>query len=123
MRCEPAERPFIFRPGMAAGDNLRATALFVQGRVAAPRAAGQAMPNSRCWMALSLNHEDMEALYTLGVVQMALQDDANGAAAFALVLTHEGRWPRSKPQRANRCRVLHAATGEGRYELRGAMAV
>ena len=82
-------------PGLSAADwprvrdELRATAYFVLGRVAATRGA-HADARRSLLMALSLNHEDIEALYTLGVVQMALQDDANAAASFAHVLNHEG---------------------------------
>ena len=56
-------------------DQLRATAYFVLGRVAATRGA-HADARRSLLMALSLNHQEIDALYTLGVVQMALATSA-----------------------------------------------
>ena len=41
-------------------------------------------------MALSLNPDEIDALYTLGVVQMALGDEAGAAASFAHVMRTRG---------------------------------
>ncbi|RPI54545.1 MAG: hypothetical protein EHM55_10550 [Acidobacteria bacterium] len=70
-------------------DELRATAYFVLGRVAATRGA-YADARRALLMALSLNHEEIDALYTLGVVQMALNDDQGAAASFAHVMRTQG---------------------------------
>lgn len=70
-------------------DGLRATALFVQGRVAAAREqykeAEQALMAS-----LTLNPADMEALYTIGVVRMAVRSDDGAARAFSRVAQSAG---------------------------------
>jgi predicted CXXCH cytochrome family protein len=66
-------------------DELRATAYFVLGRVAAVRGA-YADARRSLLMALSLNQEEIDALYTLGVVQMALDDNTSAAASFAHVM-------------------------------------
>ena len=70
-------------------DELRATAYFVLGRVAATRGA-YADARRSLLMALSLNHEEIDALYTLGVVQMALGDDNGAAPSFAHVMQTQG---------------------------------
>lgn len=66
-------------------DELRSTAYFVIGRVAALRGA-YADARRSLLMSLSLNHEETEALYALGVVQTALGDDTGAAASFAHVM-------------------------------------
>ncbi len=70
-------------------EELRATAYFVLGRVAATRGA-LADARRSLLMALSLNHEEIDALYTLGVVQMALGDERNAAISFAHVMRTKG---------------------------------
>jgi predicted CXXCH cytochrome family protein len=70
-------------------DELRARAYFVLGRVAAERGA-HADARRSLLMALSLNNDEIDALYALGVVQMALQDDAAAAASFAHVMRTGG---------------------------------
>ncbi len=70
-------------------DQLRATADFVVGRVAATRGA-HADARRSLLMAVSLNHEEIDALYTLGVVQMALGDERNAAVSFAHVMRSPG---------------------------------
>ncbi len=70
-------------------DELRATAYFVLGRVAATRGA-YADARRSLLMALSLNHDEIDALYTLGVVQMALGDDNGAAPSFAHVMRTHG---------------------------------
>jgi len=63
---------------------LRATALFVVGRVAAAR--GQYKEAEQSLLAsLILNPDDMEALYTIGVVRMAVRADDGAARALARV--------------------------------------
>jgi predicted CXXCH cytochrome family protein len=69
-------------------DELRATAYFVIGRVEASKGAYVDARRSLL-MAMSLNHDEIEGLYTLGIVQMALGDDANAAAAFGHVVNRE----------------------------------
>jgi predicted CXXCH cytochrome family protein len=65
-------------------DHLRATALFVLGRSAADR--GQYKEAEQSLLAsLMLNPDDMEALYTIGVVRMAVRADDGAARAFAKV--------------------------------------
>ena len=66
-------------------DQLRSTAYFVLGRVAAMRGAYTDARRSLL-MSLSLNHDEIDALYTLGVVQAALGDDAGAATSFAHVM-------------------------------------
>ena len=75
---------FHRRHGRRVRDGLRATALFVQGRVAAVR--GQYKDAEQSLLAsLTLNPDDMEALYTIGVVRMAVGADEGAARAFAHV--------------------------------------
>ena len=88
----PAEWPRV-------RDQLRATAYFVLGRVAATRGA-YAEARRSLLMSLSLNHDEVDALYVLGVVQMALGDDA---AAASLRPRDANRSTRSRRPRANRC--------------------
>ena len=66
-------------------DHLRATAYFVLGRVAAERAD---YPDARrsLLMSLTLNADDAEALYVLGVVEMATGRLDAAAPAFAHVM-------------------------------------
>lgn len=70
-------------------DELRAAALFVRGRVAAVREqyreAEQALLAS-----LTLNPNDIEALYTIGVVRMAVRADEGAARAFSRVAQTSG---------------------------------
>lgn len=70
-------------------DEMRATAYFVIGRVAATRGA-YADARRALLMALSLNQNEIDALYTLGVVQMAVDDDLSAAASFAHVMRTQG---------------------------------
>jgi tetratricopeptide (TPR) repeat protein len=73
----------------AVRDGLRATALFVQGRVAAAR--GQYKEAEQALMsALTLNPNDMEALYTIGVVRMAVRADEGASRAFSRVAKTDG---------------------------------
>ena len=60
-------------------DHLRATAYFVLGRLAARRGE-HAEARQSLLMALALNPAEIDALYTLAVVQMALGDDRAAAA-------------------------------------------
>ena len=66
-------------------DELRSTAYFVLGRVAAMRGA-YADARRSLLMSLSLNYDEIDALYALGVVQTALGDDTGAAASFAHVM-------------------------------------
>jgi tetratricopeptide (TPR) repeat protein len=61
-------------------DRLRATALFVQGRVAAHREQYKEAEQSLL-ASLTLNPDDIEALYTIGVVRMAVRADEGAARA------------------------------------------
>ena len=70
-------------------DRLRATALFVQGRVAAHREQYKEAEQSLL-ASLTLNPDDMEALYTIGVVRMAVRADEGAARAFARVAKTDG---------------------------------
>lgn len=73
----------------AVRDGLRATAFFVQGRVAAER--GQYKEAEQALMsALTLNPGDMEALYTIGVVRMAVRADDGASRAFSRVAQTNG---------------------------------
>ncbi len=63
---------------------LRAAAFFVIGRVAAIRQQYREAEQSLI-TSLTLNPEDMEALYTIGVVRMAVRADDGAARAFARV--------------------------------------
>jgi predicted CXXCH cytochrome family protein len=78
------------------GNELRATANVVLGRVAAFRgqykAAEQPLLTS-----IRLNARDLEAVYLLGVVRMALQDDRNAAPPLAHVMRANG--PLGEPAR------------------------
>ncbi len=103
---EHAEPPSHFSPqhGRSVRDELRATALFVQGRVAAVR--GQYKEAEQSLLAsLTLNPDDMEALYTIGVVRMAVRADEGAARAFAHVAQADG--PLASAARES-LRVLHA---------------
>jgi predicted CXXCH cytochrome family protein len=70
-------------------DRLRATALFVQGRVAAHREQYKEAEQSLL-ASLTLNPDDMEALYTIGVVRMAVRADEGAARAFSRVARTDG---------------------------------
>ena len=70
-------------------DGMRATALFVQGRVAAVR--GQYKEAEQSLLAsLTLHPDDIEALYTIGVVRMAVRADDGAARAFSRVAQTDG---------------------------------
>jgi predicted CXXCH cytochrome family protein len=85
-------------------DGLRATALFVQGRVAAVREQYKEAEQSLL-ASLTLNPDDMEALYTIGVVRMAVKADEGAARAFSRVAQTSG--PLANAARDS-LRVLHA---------------
>ena len=70
-------------------DTLRATAYFVLGRIAATRGEHTEARRSLL-MALSLNPAEIDALYTLAVVQMALGDGRAAAVSFAHVMRAPG---------------------------------
>jgi hypothetical protein len=68
---------------------MRATALFVQGRVAAIREQYKEAEQSLL-AALTLNPDDIEALYTIGVVRMAVRADDGAARALSRVAQTDG---------------------------------
>ena len=70
-------------------DALRETAYFVLGRVAASQ---EKYEEAERWLlgALRLNADDAEALYTLGVVRMAVKRDREAAPCFAKVMKING---------------------------------
>jgi predicted CXXCH cytochrome family protein len=70
-------------------DGMRATALFVQGRVAAIREQYKEAEQSLL-ASLMLNPDDIEALYTIGVVRMAVRADDGAARAFSRVAQTDG---------------------------------
>lgn len=70
-------------------DELRATALFVLGRVAAIREQYKEAEQSLL-ASLTLNPDDIEALYTIGVVRMAVGADDGAARAFSRVAGTDG---------------------------------
>jgi predicted CXXCH cytochrome family protein len=73
----------------AVRDGMRATALFVQGRVAAVREQYKEAEQSLL-ASLTLNPDDIEALYTIGVVRMAVRADDGAARAFSRVAQTDG---------------------------------
>jgi predicted CXXCH cytochrome family protein len=77
-------------------DHLRATAYFVLGRVAATRGE-HADAKQSLLMALALNPAEIDALYTLAVVQLALGDARAAAVSFAHVMRTPG--PLANPAR------------------------
>jgi len=83
---EHAQAPSPISPQQWPHDRarMRATALFVIGRVAAVRHQYREAEQSLT-ASLTLNPEDMEALYTIGVVRMAVRADEGAARAFARV--------------------------------------
>ena len=85
-------------------DGLRATALFVQGRVAAVREQYKEAEQSLL-ASLMLNPDDVEALYTIGVVRMAVRADEGAARAFSRVAQTDG--PLAAAARES-LRALHA---------------
>lgn len=90
--------------------NLRATALFVQGRVAAKRE--QYKEAEQLLMAsLTLNAADPEALYTLGVVRMAVGADEGAARVFFGVTQIAG--PLASAARES-LRILHGRNATAR---------
>lgn len=87
---------------------LRATALFVVGRVAAAR--GQYKDAEQSLLAsLILNPDDMEALYTIGVVRMAVRADDGAARALARVAREHAALSASARESL---RVLYARGGQ-----------
>ena len=70
-------------------DHIQATAYLVLGRVAATRGAHEDARRSLL-MALSLNPAEIDALYTLAVVQMGLGDERAAAVSFAHVMRAPG---------------------------------
>ena len=91
-------------------DTLRATALFVQGRVAATRE--QYKQAEQLLMAsLTLNSADAEPLYTLGVVRMAVRADEGAARAFFGVAQAGGPLA---PAARDSLRILHGRSASGR---------
>lgn len=70
-------------------NRLRATALFVMGRVAALREQYKEAEQSLV-ASLTLNPDDIEALYTIAVVRMAVGADEGAARAFARVAQANG---------------------------------
>lgn len=91
-------------------DGLRATALFVLGRVAAVR--GQYKDAEQSLLAsLTLNANDIEALYTIGVVRMAVNADEGAARAFARVAQTDGALAAAARESL---RVLHARSATAR---------
>lgn len=91
-------------------DHLRATALFVKGRVAATRAqyreAEQFLVSS-----LTLNPADIEAVYTIGVVRMAVGADEGASRAFARVAQGDDALASAARESL---RVLHARSAQAR---------
>jgi predicted CXXCH cytochrome family protein len=105
-----AERPTQFSPQQwpRVRDGLRATALFVQGRVAASREQYKEAEQSLL-ASLTLNPDDREALYTIGVARMAVRADDGAARAFARVAAHDDALAAAA---RNSLRVLHARSAE-----------
>lgn len=87
---------------------LRATALFVVGRVAAARQQYKEAEQSLL-ASLILNPDDLEALYTMGVVRMAVRADDGAARALARVAREHASL--SAPARES-LRVLYARGGQ-----------
>ncbi len=87
---------------------LRATALFVLGRAAAVREQYKEAEQSLV-ASLILNPDDMEALYTIGVVRMAVRTDDGAARALARVAREKGAL--SAPARES-LRVLYERSGK-----------
>ena len=92
-------------------DELRATALFVRGRVAAVREQYKEAEQSLL-ASLTLNPDDLEALYTIGVVRMAVRADDGAARAFSRVAQTDG------PLAAAARDSLRAAARTQRYRRR-----
>ena len=86
---------------------LRATALFVLGRVAAHREQYKEAEQSLL-ASLTLNPDDLEALYTIAVVRMAVRADDGAARAFARVA--RSHTPMSGAA-LDSLRVLHGRSG------------
>ena len=93
-----------------ARDELRATALFVLGRVAAVRQQYRDAEQSLL-ASLTLNPDDIEALYTIGVVRMAVNADDGAARAFSRVAQTEGALGTAAREAL---RVLHARSATAR---------
>jgi predicted CXXCH cytochrome family protein len=103
---EHAEAPSSLSPQQwtALRDGMRATALFVQGRVAAVREQYKEAEQSLL-ASLTLNPDDIEALYTIGVVRMAVRADDGAARAFSRVAQTDGAMAMAAGQAL---RALHA---------------
>ena len=103
---EHAEPPSSVSPQQWAElrDGMRATALFVQGRVAAVRGRYKEAEQSLL-ASLTLNPDDIEALYTIGVVRMAVRADEGAARAFSRVAQTDGAMATSALEAL---RALHA---------------
>jgi predicted CXXCH cytochrome family protein len=91
-------------------DGVRPTAHYVLGRAAALRGRFRDAEQSLV-AALTLNPEDSEALYTIGVVRMATGADQGAARAFAHVARENG--PLAE-RAAVSLRALHARSQEPR---------
>ena len=91
-------------------DELRATALFVLGRVAAIREQYKDAEQSLL-ASLTLNPNDIEALYTIGVVRMAVKADEGAARAFSRVAQTDGVLAAAARESL---RVLHARSAAAR---------
>ena len=88
---EHAEAPLPIPPEQWARDRdrLRATALFVLGRVAAHREQFRDAEQS-LMASLTFNADDIDAVYTIAVVRMAVGADEGAARAFAKVAGEPG---------------------------------
>lgn len=108
---EHAERPshLSLQAWPRMRDHLRATALFVQGCVAAVRSQYKEAEQSLL-ASLTLNPDDMEALYTIGVVRMAVRADEGAARALSRVAQAGGTLEAAARESL---RVLHARSGAG----------
>jgi predicted CXXCH cytochrome family protein len=91
---------------------LRATALFVLGRVAAARQQYKDAEQSLL-ASLTLNPNDMEALYTIGIVRMAVRADEGAARAFARVAQADVAMSSAARESL---RVLYARSGRAANE-------
>jgi predicted CXXCH cytochrome family protein len=89
-------------------DGMRATALFVQGRVAAVREQYREAEQSLL-ASLTLKPDDIEALYTIGVVRMAVRADDGAARAFSRVAQTDGAMATSAREAL---RALHARSAD-----------
>lgn len=91
-------------------NELRAAALFVLGRVAAIREQYKDAEQSLL-ASLTLTPNDIEALYTIGVVRMAVNIDEGAARAFSQVAKTDGVLAAAARESL---RVLHARSATAR---------